>query len=351
MDGYAIKTEDFTEGKSQLFQKGILTAGEDNTNHIKNGECVQIMTGCPVPQTADAVVKKENTYTDSINKNTIHFNEPNIKKNLNVCLQGEDAKKGQCLLQQGTLLKPSAISVCAAVGKAEVSVYQKPRIAIITTGNEIIPCTQRPLPHQIRNSNSYCLQSLCRKIYIESDFLGIIEDNEKKLKEAILEGLNYDILILSGGVSMGKYDLVPQLLEQCNIKPVFHKVQLKPGKPFWFGKGKQTTVFALPGNPVSVQVTFKLFVEPYIMYICGKDTYEPEFLHLPLAEEISIESTNLEKYLPAVLSSTQTNTTIKCVSIKSSGDFFHNALSDGIIKYQRNTSILRKNQLAPFLLW
>ena len=348
MDGFAVKSSDFKTNKVSLKVIGTVAAGDSANIEIKSGEAVKIMTGSPLCKGADAVVKVEQS---ELKGDIVTLQEDKMRPMLNIALMGEDANEGDLLLEKGNKLSPSAIAVCSSVGLSLVEVYKKPKIKIICTGSEIIPADQTPLPHQIRDCNSYSLRSMCESLFIKPEFLGIAVDEHELLKAKIKEGLESDILLLTGGVSMGDFDLVPDLLEECGVEKIFHKVNLKPGKPVWFGKTKTNNfVFGLPGNPVSVQVNFKLFVEPLIQKFCGSKSPEPTFLNLRLFEEIKKRNTR-EQYFPAELVSKKGQTFVKKVNIKGSGDFSNLAKSQGLIKCLADTKLLEADSFVEYYPW
>ncbi|MBU3915287.1 molybdopterin molybdotransferase MoeA, partial [bacterium] len=316
MDGFAVKSSDFRSPTVKLKLRGKIQTGVETDLIIDKGEAVQIMTGAPCPEGADAVVKVENSQTDG---EWVTLTEPKMVTGLNIAPKGEDAAQGKVLIKAGTALTTAGIAICASVGIAEVEVYRKPTIRIISTGTEIIPPGQTPLPHQIRDCNSFTLRAMSSGLNIKADFLGIGEDDTGVISQMIKEGLKADILILSGGVSMGEFDYVPKLLAKNGVETVFHHVKVKPGKPLWFGKkGSKTYVFGLPGNPVSVQTCFRVFVEPLIRKLAGNKTPESISLKLPLAEDV-VSKTQREHYMPGCFHVQDGKTHIKRIPIRGSG--------------------------------
>ncbi|MDH5559453.1 MAG: molybdopterin molybdotransferase MoeA [Deltaproteobacteria bacterium] len=348
MDGFAVKSEDFSEVETKLKIIGATAAGEVSAYKLQSGETVKIMTGAPLTEGADAVVKVEHS---EIQGDYVLLRESGIKPGLNIANEGEDAQMGKLLLTKGQRLSPAAIAVCSSVGLASVGVYQKPKVKIICTGSEIIHPSQEPLAHQIRECNSYSLRSLCESLLLEAEFLGIVEDEPELLKEVIKKGLESDILLLTGGVSMGDYDYVPQVLKELGVKQIFHKVNLKPGKPVWFGKSSDNRyVFGLPGNPVSVQVNFKLFVEPLIKKLSGDHNPEPFFLRLPLLETITKKNSR-EQYFAGKILNKDGRTYASQVAISGSGDFSSLASSQGLIRCPSDTELLQAESYVEFLPW
>lgn len=348
MDGFAVNSADFRTASVELKIVDRIQTGVASSRVLNPGEAIQIMTGAPSPQGADAVVKVENAKVDG---DWVTLVEEKMKPGLNIAKQGEDAAEGKLLIPAGTPLTTAGIAVCASVGISKVEVGRKPRIRIISTGTEIVPPHQEPLPHQIRDCNSFTLRTLCRALDLEAEFLGISVDDTKILGKLIREGLKADILVLSGGVSMGDYDHVPALLSENGVEKIFHSVEIKPGKPVWFGKtGNNTYVFGLPGNPVSVQTAFKIFAEPLIRKLSGETSPQPRFLYLPLLNDVS-SSTPREHYMPGRMSNQEGKTFVEHVSIRGSGDFSNFESSQGLIRCPAEMNLLKANSMVEFLPW
>jgi molybdopterin molybdotransferase len=265
MDGYACRREDLHESLSVI---ETIPAGHLPLKTVQKNECSKIMTGAIVPQGADFVANVENTAITPDNK--IRITDNNIPAN--ICYQGEDVKRGEFVLSLGTLILPQHIAVLANAGINEVPVYRKPRISIITTGSEL----REPgavLPDGcIRNSNSYQLIGQVQRMFIEPGYLGIADDTENSLNLLIKKALNAsDVVLLSGGVSMGDYDLVPAVLAGNGVNILFNMVAMQPGKPLTFGTRDKTAVFAFPGNPVSTFFPFEIMAKPFIYKLMGHD--------------------------------------------------------------------------------
>jgi molybdopterin molybdotransferase len=265
MDGYACRKEDLHESLSVI---ETIQAGYRPQKTVGKNECSKIMTGAIVPQGADCVVNVENTET--IPDNKIRITDNNIPAN--ICYQGEDIKRGEFVLRLGALILPQHIAVLANAGISSVPVYKKPRISIITTGSELRE-PGVPLPDGcIRNSNSYQLIGQVQRMFIEPDYLGIAADTENALDLLIKKALrSSDVVLLSGGVSMGDYDLVPAVLAANNVNILFNMVAMQPGKPLTFGTKDKTAIFAFPGNPVSTFFPFEIMAKPFIYKLMGHD--------------------------------------------------------------------------------
>lgn len=348
MDGFAVNSSDFTSPEVRLKLVACIAAGDDYLERLKPGEAVQIMTGAPCVEGADAVVMVEKSKKDG---DYVILTEENMAPGLNVARKGEDAPEGKVLIGAGTRLNTAGIAICASVGLTKVPVYRKPIINIISTGSEIIPPSQQPLPHQIRDCNSFSSRSLSRQLGIEARFLGIGEDNQATQSQLIKKGLESDILVLSGGVSMGDFDLIPSLLAECGVKNIFHNIKIKPGKPVWFGKSDAGTyVFGMPGNPVSVQAGFKLLIEPLILKLMGLNSPKPFFINIELGHDVTIKNPR-ENFIPARLETDENNTVLHQVIIRGSGDFSNVISSHGMMRFPAGTTTVTAGNKVKFIPW
>jgi molybdopterin molybdotransferase len=267
MDGYAFKIEDFDIGIREFVIAETIYAGQVAVKDISSGECYKIMTGAPLPLSANVVIRREDTEEKH---GTVQIKAAELRTNQNIARQGEDVKLGEEVMPPATRIKPAVITALASLGKAEVMVEQLPEVAMFTTGDEVIPVHQPILSHQIRNSNAHLLKSLLQQWNIAPIQVAHIPDNKEDLSRVLQGALSSDIIIMCGGVSAGDADYVPMVLESLGVKKLFHKVAIKPGKPIWCGlMPNGGMVFALPGNPLSCHVTFKLFIETYLRYAFG----------------------------------------------------------------------------------
>ena len=272
VDGYAVSTGDDSPTLRVIEQ---VTAGMVPHHAVQPGTTIRVMTGAPVPEGADAVVKIEDVeHTD---EETIRLPAEAVEPHGCVSPKGSSFRTGQILLEQGSRLRPIDIALLAEIGEEKVSVIPRPRVAVLPTGNELVDVGGALAKGQIRNSNGPMLLAALREQGIETVDLGIGRDDVEDLRTRIQLGLDADVLLVSGGVSAGVLDLVPGVLEELGVEQVFHKVKVKPGKPLWFGVGEmgqaRTLVFGLPGNPVSSMVSYRLFVQPALTALAG-DTFE-----------------------------------------------------------------------------
>ncbi len=319
MDGYAVIAEDTAAAPVELEVVENIAAGYVPTKRLKRGQASKIMTGAAVPDGADAVVKVEETHTLEDGKRALVHKR--IEKGKNISRRGEDIKEGQVALTKGTELRPQEIGILAAIGQKEVRVFSAPRIGIISTGSELVEVTSKPMAGQIRDSNTYSIMAQAKQIHTEVESLGMVPDDKKDIINAVKRGLNKDVLILSGGVSMGEYDLVGDVLSELGVEIYFKKVALRPGKPTVFGKKGNTIVFALPGNPVATLVTFILFVAPAIRKMMGFANPRNSPIKATMETEL-IKKKRRREYQPAQLRQDGVNWLVSPVEWHGSGDLF-----------------------------
>lgn len=263
MDGYAIRRADLN---NTLTVVDTLKAGDVPAKVIHENECAKIMTGAPVPEGADCVIMVE--MTEITNADKIRFT--GTKTNNNIALKAEDIKQGETVLRKGTLLRPQEMAILATAGCYEPLVYMLPEVAVLTTGSEIVEPEQIPAEGKIRNSNAYQLIGQLHSLGIAPHYMGIVKDSEEETYKAITEALHqYDIVLMTGGISMGDYDFVPAVLKRAGVDILVHSIAIKPGKPTLFGKKDNAFIFGLPGNPVSSFITFELFARPFIQAMSG----------------------------------------------------------------------------------
>lgn len=274
VDGYAVQASDLANGSAELTVIEEVVAGAVPQQMLHPGQATRIMTGAPIPTGADCVVMVERT--EVLSSGRVRIQTAPIKPGQNILRRACAMRRGDTVLAPGTILRPIELGLLAEVGRSRVRVISPPSVAVLSTGNELVPPSQTPAAGQIRNSNGPMLAASIRKAGAVAIELGIARDEHEELGRAIERGLTADILVLSGGVSAGILDLVPGILAELGVEQVFHKVNLKPGKPLWFGvraaappRQQPTLVFGLPGNPVSSLVCFELFVRPAIAQLSG----------------------------------------------------------------------------------
>jgi len=292
MDGYAVISEDTLKASPEnpLILKVIadLPAGSEANFTLTKGKAIRIMTGAPIPSEGDAVVMLEDTRMLSNGSEVEIFTE--VSPGENVSFKGEDVKKGELILSRGRFIGAAEVGMLASLGKKEVFVRKRPRVSIIVTGEELREPGQKLSEGKIYNSNSYAL--FCQAISCGAlpRNLGIVGDEKEKILSKVKEGLKSDILVLSGGVSVGKYDLVKEVLGDAGIKTLFWKVAVKPGKPTFFGVKERTLVFGLPGYPVSSMLNFENLIKPAIFFRLGRKDWNRLTIKAYLKKDIKSKS-------------------------------------------------------------
>jgi len=320
-DGYAVRSGDLCPLPATLEVIGEIRAGENPNSlpaHVYPGQAVSIMTGAPVPAETDSVVMVE--YTSRLG-DRVEITRGAVSEE-NIVARGAEARQGGLLVDRGVRLNDAAIALAAAVGKSRVEVYKRPRIAVLTTGDEIVGVDATPGRTQIRNSNSYSLAAQILAAGGVPVLLPIAPDETEKLRRLIELGLQSDLLLLTGGVSMGRYDLVEQVLAELGAEFFFTGAKIQPGRPVVFGRvraAEHKYFFGLPGNPVSTMVTFELFARPMVEALAGMSPRKLTFLHTRLASEIRVK-TGLRRFLPAILSGESENSQVHLVAWQGSGD-------------------------------
>ncbi len=348
MDGYAVQSADFQADKNRsLPVREYIHAGSVGEQTVISGTCSKIMTGAPLPAGADAVVRVEDTHEEN---GVVTFRIEAIRAGQHIAQRGEDARHGEVLLGGNQWITPPIVSVLALTGNTQVLVARLPRIGIISTGNEIVSVSAPILPHQIRDSNAWALRGLLSTYQITDVATTLAVDDKATMRQSIAGFLaEKDIILLSGGVSRGDADYVPEVLQSLGVQQVFHRVRIKPGGPLWFGVttgGK--AVFGLPGNPVSVQVAGKLFIEPYLRMCFGLPRLFP--LGLPFLENRT-KKTPFDEFFPCQLITQKGRTGVQPVRYNSSGDSTATAKSNGIAWQPAETEHLYPDDLVQFYEW
>ena len=329
-DGYAVRAGDVGQG---LRVVGSVRAGESwPGGALAEGEAIEIMTGAPLPAGADAVVMVEHT---ALVEGALRVEAGrSLTVGENVVPRGAETLAGKVVLPAGRVLGAAEISVAASCGLAKVSVFARPTVAIVATGDELVELDEPMEAWQIRNSNSYALAALVEAAGGDGKRLAIARDTLGELRAQVAEGREADLLLLSGGVSMGKYDLVEQVLREFRAEFFFTGALIQPGKPIVFGRlpsGKGWTYFfGLPGNPVSTQVCFALFVAPMLRALAGRTEIAPVFVEARLAEEVK-GGARVTRFLPAELSGGWDGVEVRVVGWQGSGDVVANARGNGYV--------------------
>ncbi|MBZ5600254.1 MAG: molybdopterin molybdotransferase MoeA [Acidobacteriia bacterium] len=370
-DGYAVRAADLAQLPAKLEVIGEIKAGvapSDVPVKLDPGQAAGIMTGAPAPPGADAVVMVE--YTSRAG-NTVEITK-GVATGDNIVPVASEAKRGQRLLSSGMRLDHAAIAVAASVGRSHLLVYAKPRVAVLSTGDEVVDIDVPPGPNQIRNSNTYSLAAQILAAGGEPLLLPIAPDEPGRLRELIADGLEADLLLLAGGVSMGKYDLVEQALAEFQAEFFFTGVQIQPGRPLVFGRvpssrghgfsraGEDTKegasapeahtyFFGLPGNPVSTMVCFELFARPILEALSGLSPRKLLFLHARLKSEIKTK-TGLKRFLPAILSGEFEQTEVELARWQGSGDVAATVMTNCYIVIPSDRDRIPAGEWVPVLL-
>ncbi|GAC1301045.1 MAG: molybdopterin molybdotransferase MoeA [Mucilaginibacter sp.] len=275
MDGIAIKYEAIENGISTFRIKATQAAGDEPVEIEDHTECVEIMTGAMLPSSADTVIRYEDL---ELRAGLATLVTDEVKRDQNIHPRGKDKKQHEIVAVTGQVITPALISIIASVGESEVRVKKMPRVVIVSSGDELVDVTETPSPYQIRRSNSYTIQAVLKQHNVDAAQLHIPDDPaviKKQLSNCLQ---NYDVLLLTGGVSMGRFDHIPKVLEELSVKTLFHKVQQRPGKPFWFGKHENgALVFAFPGNPVATFMCVYRYFLPWLYAVSGQLEKPPQF--------------------------------------------------------------------------
>jgi molybdopterin molybdotransferase len=325
-DGYAVRAADVQQMPTRLRVVGQIKAGDIFTRSVDPGECVEIMTGAAVPSGAAAVVMVEYTHLDGDHV----IVERSVTAGENVVPSGAECRQGDVVLLRGTRIRAQEIAVATTIGCTQLSVYAKPRVAILSTGDEVVELEQQPGPVQIRNSNAYSLAAQIIRAGGEVIRLPVAPDEKTRLRELIEQGFTADLLLLSGGVSMGKFDLVEQVLTDLGAEFYFTGVKIQPGKPLVFGTVRGKYFFGLPGNPVSTMVTFQLFARAILDALAGAEPQPLPFVAAQLKSEFRTK-TGLTRFLPARLSPNVAQPQVEVVPWQGSGDVFAQSRADCLL--------------------
>jgi molybdopterin molybdotransferase len=321
-DGYAVRAADVKLVPTQLHCLGTIKAGamvEESSIPVGPGETVEIMTGAPVPAGADAVLMVE--YSEAADANIKV--KRSVEAGENVVPAGAEARRGNVMVQRGTRVQHAMVAVAAAVGRPEIAVHRRPKVAVLATGDELVDINLPPGPNEIRNSNSYSLAAQVYEAGGDAVILPVARDDAAELALLLRKGLDANLLLLSGGVSAGKYDLVEEVLASLGAKFFFTGVAIQPGKPVVFGEvaleGRTTSFFGLPGNPVSTMVTFQLFVRPVLDALAGAKPERLLFTQAALKAPLTTK-TGLTRFLPAKLDGVHDKPGVELVRWQGSGD-------------------------------
>jgi molybdopterin molybdotransferase len=338
-DGFAVRADDLP-GRLRVI--GEVRAGETFSGVLRKGQAVEIMTGAPVPSGADAIVMIEHCVRHD--DGTVEFDRM-AASGSNIAAAACEARAGQVVLPAGTRIDYTAVAWLAAIGRAAVGVYVRPRVAILATGDEIVGVTEAPAAQQIRNSNTYSLAAQVRRAGGDPVILPVARDNKESIRELIQRGLEADLLLLSGGVSAGKYDLVEPVFGELGAEFFFDRVLIQPGQPLVFGRAREKFFFGLPGNPASTMVTFELFGRTALELLAGAAD-APLPLTLARLTQPFRHNGGLTRFLPATVSCTE----VTPVDWKGSGDIPSLARANAFLVADANQPEYAAGDLIPLLL-
>jgi len=342
MDGIAINQYIYDEGLREYKIEGIQTAGEPPRILQNPKNCIEVMTGASLPDGTDLVVKYEDI---EIQGGIAEI----IKRDWlpsNVHWRGEDRQEGKMILEVDRIIGPPEIAIMASVGVSQPLVKKLPSVVVITSGDELVPTYQAPLPHQIRSSNVYCIAALLKFYQIQADFIHIPDDlstTQHTIEQALTK---YDALILCGGVSLGKKDFIPQALSQAGVTKFFHKLSQQPGKPFWFGRKDNKVVFALPGNPVSSFVCARRYFIPWLRKSLGLAPMDSVWAAL---SEDYVYKSPLTYFLQVQLYQENATLMARPVMGHGSGDFANLIDNQGFLELPMEKYAFLKGEILP--LW
>ncbi len=348
MDGYAVRHDDLAKGLRRFRCAGTLEAGAAWRGTVRHGECLKIMTGAPVPPELDAVEQVEKSRTEGAFVELL-TGEPERWQHIH--RRGADCKKGERLITAGEPLSPARVAVAAAVGAAAVRVTRVIRVAVIASGSELVGTAKKPAPYQIRDSNSRFLMARFSEIpWAAASFGGVIKDDPRALRRALAAALKKnDVVIVTGGVSMGERDHIPEILKECGVKNRLYKSAIRPGKPIWFGVKGAAAVFGLPGNPVSVAATFSEFVLPALRKMAGYASVILPVLRLPLAAPAKKKHALREFRVGCYANGGAAVAPVP--GYQGSGDFVSAGRSDGLIVIPEEARELPAGTVVEFHPW
>lgn len=340
VDGIAIRFTSYEEGFRSFNIKTIQSAGETSVAIDSEDQCIEIMTGAALDSTVDTVIRYEDITVD----NGIATININIEKGQNIHLKGKDKKAGEILVKANQVITPAIIGIAASVGKTSLWVKKLPKIVIISTGDEMISPELTPTAFQLRRSNGVTISSVLEKYKIKADLIHLNDDYEEIKKELSNCIDIYDILLMSGGVSMRKFDYLPQVCEELGIKKLFHKIKQRPGKPFWFGKSQnQKLVFAFPGNPVSVFMCLHRYFIPWLERSLEIPQSSP--LYAILENDIEFPF-SLQYFAQTKLQINKQGQLIaNIVDTNGSGDFSHLAETNAFVELPLEQNTFRKGEV------
>ena len=343
MDGIAITVEPFNKGIRDFKIEGVQAAGSPQLTLKNPNNCIEVMTGAMAPVNSEAIIPYELL---EIKDGIAKVNTNDVKYFQNIHRKGLDRKKEDILIKKNTVISPAEIGVLATVGKTTVQVAKNPKVMLISTGDELVEINQTPADYQIRRSNIHTLVSILERINIKADTIHIADDKPmlKQKIDSILE--NYDVLLFSGAVSKGKFDYLPEILEELGVEKLFHKVSQRPGKPFWFGKKERKTIFAFPGNPVSTFVSCMKYFYPWFQKSTGVSYKNKNFAIL--AKDFNF-TPDLTYFLQVRLENKNGQLLAHPIAGHGSGDLANLIDNDAFIELPTGKQLFSKGEVFPLI--
>lgn len=347
MDGIAVNYSAIENGVSSFHIKAVQAAGDQPVEVTETDHCIEIMTGAALPSSLDTIIRYEDIEIRG-DLASLVIDQKFIKKGQNIHIKGRDKQKDDIVATLGQLITPAIISLVASVGESELRVKKLPRVVIISSGDELVEVEQTPLIYQIRKSNNYTVKAVLQQHNIEASMMHIPDDPEitKSLIRQCLQ--NYDVLILTGGISMGKFDYIPKALEELQVEKLFHKVKQRPGKPFWFGKHNNgVVVFAFPGNPVATFMCLHRYFLPWLQSTLELKAKSPAYAIL---ENDVIFQPELKYFLQVELNLNNEGRLIATpVEGNGSGDFANLAGTDAFMELPLEKNKFKKGEV--YRIW
>jgi molybdopterin molybdotransferase len=341
MDGYACKREDL---QKPLKVVGVIAAGTMVEKAVQDGECYRIFTGAPVPSGADCVIMQEDTSVDSVG--LVHFNAERTKNN--ICYCGEDGKAGKVVVEAGTRIRPQHLAIMAGYGVVEPTVVKKPTVTFFCSGSELIEPMEKPYGAMIRNSNASQLIGQLTEAGADVNYKGLISDDLELVCQSLKSNIGKtDVIIITGGASVGDFDFIPSVLKNIGAELKISALNMQPGKPVLFAVLENTLIFGLSGNPVSSFLQFKVLVEPVIFRLSGANTFLPTLVHIPLAKDIMRKKGNRQLYVPVGI-----NNFGQAEPLLFNGSAHINALNSaqGFIIVKSDITLLKAGELVFMIL-
>lgn len=342
MDGIAIAYAAWVKGVRVFPIESVQPAGARQQSLINEMHCIEIMTGAILPEGTDAVIRYEDV---TMSNASAAVNIPAISQHQHIHRRAQDATRGDVLLKPGMLISPAEVALLASVGSAEVPVFSFPSAAIVSTGNELVDVPSVPEMHQIRRSNTYALEAAMKQSCWKAFHYHVPDEKETLVSSLRKIMHDHDVIILSGGVSKGKFDYIPEVLEEIGVQKLFYQVQQRPGKPFWFGVGENKFVFALPGNPVSIYMCYYRYIRPWLLKSLQ---VTPEPMFAVLANDVTFKP-ELTYFLQARIKNEHGRLMAYPAAGGGSGDLGNLKDVDGFLELPFERSVFSAGEVFPFV--